>query len=203
MNLADKLTLFRIILAPVFLIIYFLPKSFSLWAVPLLIVIYVVSEVTDYLDGYAARKLNLSTDFGKFFDPFADTLVQITFFLCFLIDGIWGSTIFPVILFLIVIYREFTILFIRNLMLRKGLTLGARMSGKVKTVGYIVTGSVALLAASVERLVSLIAPELAVLQVILQYIKICALVIYTLSVIIAIVSLVDYIIIYKKTGNSQ
>ena len=203
MNLADKLTLFRIILSPVFMLVYFLPKSFSFWTVPLLIIIYVGSGVTDYLDGYAARKYNLTSDFGKLFDPFADSLVQITFFLCFLIDGIWGSGIFPVVLFLIVIYRELSILFIRNLMLQKGITLGARKSGKVKTVAYIVAGSVALFAVSVERLVSLIAPDMVILQIIVNYIRISALVIFTISVIIAIVSFIDYIIVYQKTGKTK
>jgi len=196
MNLADKLTLFRIILAPVFLIIYFLPKSYAFWTVPVLIVIYVVSEVTDYLDGLAARKLNLTSDFGKFFDPFADTLVQVTFFLCFLIDGIWGSGLFPLILFLIVVYREFGILFIRNLMLKKGITLGARLGGKIKTVSYIVTGSFALLVATLERL-SIYEP-LAVFEIVVPYSRIIALGIFIISVIIAVLSFVDYLLIYQK-----
>ena len=201
MNLADKLTLSRIILAPVFLVIYFLPRSFSHWTVPLLIVIYVVSEITDYFDGLAARKLNLTSDFGKFFDPFADTLVQITFFLCFLIDGVWGSGILPVILFLLVIYRECSILFLRNLMLKKGITLGARMGGKIKTVAYIVAGSAALLFVSMERLA--VYEPLSVFVLFLPYLKVFALVIFIISVIISIVSFIDYVIVYQKTDNEK
>ena len=147
MNLANSLTLFRIIMAPVFFVIYLSHRLFpSLfdngaqthagWIIPTLWAIFIVSEITDYFDGLAARKLNQVSDFGKLFDPFADTLVQITCFLCFIIDGIfpvWAS-----ILFLIIIYREFGILFIRNLMLKKGITLGASIFGKIKTVaGYI------------------------------------------------------------------
>jgi CDP-diacylglycerol--glycerol-3-phosphate 3-phosphatidyltransferase len=199
MNLANKLTLFRIILAPIFLIIYFLPRSYSLLTVPILIIIYIISEITDYFDGLAARKLNLTSDFGKFFDPFADSLVQITYFLCFLIDGIWGSGIFPMILFLIVIYRECSILFLRNLMLKKGITQGARMGGKIKTVSYIVTGSAALLAATLERLA--IYEPLTVFELFLPYVKTAALVIFFISVIIAIVSFIDYLLIYRKTGD--
>jgi len=196
MNLANKLTLLRIILAPVFFIVYLLPDFFpswfiygSAWTIPVLWIIFIISEITDYLDGLAARKLNLTTDFGKFFDPFADTLVQITCFLCFVIDGI-----FPAALFLLVIYREFGILFIRNLMLKKGITLGARIGGKIKTVAYIIAAGAALLAVSLQRL--------SVLDFVYPYIRIGALVIFILSVIISIISFFDYLIIFMKTEKN-
>jgi len=191
MNFANLLTLSRIILAPVFLIIFFLPKEYSGWVIPVLWVIFLVSEITDYFDGFAARKLNLISDFGKLFDPFADTLVQITCFLCFIIDGLWGNNIFPVILFLLVIYREFGILFLRNLMLKKGVTLGARMPGKIKTVTYIIAVGTALLAVSIERL--------GIYENLLPYFKTGALVIFIISVIFAVFSFFDYLFIYKKT----
>jgi len=159
--------------------------------IPVLWVIFVISEITDYFDGLAARKLNLTSDFGKLFDPFADTLVQITCFLCFIIDGLWGNNIFPVILFLLVIYREFGILFLRNLMLKKGVTLGARMPGKIKTVAYIIAVGASLLAVSIERL--------GVYENLLSYFKTGALIIFIISVIFAIVSFFDYLFIYKKT----
>jgi len=200
MNLANKLTFIRIILAPVFLVIYLLPRFFpslfvngTLWTVPVLWVIFIVSEITDYFDGLAARKLNLTSDFGKLLDPFADTLTQITLFLCFIIDGIFSASILPVLLFLLVVYREFAILFLRNMMLKKGLAMGAQMSGKVKTVAYITTASIALLTASLERL--------KIFEFILPYVKIGALIAFTISVIISIVSFFDYLIIYKKTAD--
>ncbi|MCL2411017.1 MAG: CDP-diacylglycerol--glycerol-3-phosphate 3-phosphatidyltransferase [Treponema sp.] len=201
MNLANKLTLSRIILAPVFFVIYLLPRFFpSLavdgggWTIPVLWVIFIVSEITDYFDGLAARKLKLTSNFGKLFDPFADTLVQITCFLCFVIDGVWDAGILPAILLLMVIYREFGILFLRNLTLQKGVTLGARLAGKIKTVMYIVAVGAALLAVSFERL--------AVFEHLLPQIKFASLLIFAVSVIIAIVSFVDYLIIYKKTEKT-
>ena len=197
MSLANKLTFFRVILAPVFFVIYLLPNVFpswfvngSGWTVPVLWLIFIVSEITDLFDGMAARKLNQVSDFGKLFDPFADTLLQITCFLCFVIDGI-----FPAILFLFIIYREFSILFIRNLMLKKGVTLGARVSGKIKTVSYIVAASAALLAVSLERL--------AIFDFLLPYFRTGALVIFAVSVIISIVSFVDYFLVFRKTGSSK
>ncbi|MDR0323617.1 MAG: CDP-diacylglycerol--glycerol-3-phosphate 3-phosphatidyltransferase [Treponema sp.] len=190
MGLANKLTFSRIILAPVFFIIYLLPEFFPLWfvhgaawTVPVLWFIFIVSEVTDLLDGLAARKLNETSDFGKFFDPFADTLLQITCFLCFVIDGI-----FPAILFLLIIYREFGILFLRNLLLRKGIVLGARMSGKVKTVSYIIAAGAALLFASFQRL--------SVFEFLLPYFRIGANIIFIISVIISIISFFDYLKVF-------
>ena len=188
MSLANKLTFFRIILTPVFFIIYIFPGK-AAWTVPVLISIYIISEVTDLLDGLAARKLNETTDFGKLFDPFADTLMQITVFLCFVIDGI-----FPAFLLLIVLYREFGILFIRNLMLKNGVTLGARFSGKLKTVSYIVAGGFALLTVSLQRL--------GIFEFIIPYFKTAAVVIFSISVLISAVSFFDYLVIYRKTQNN-
>lgn len=190
MNLANKLTLFRIILAPVFLIVFTLPKAYAVWTIPVLWIIFIVSEITDYFDGLAARKLNLTSDFGKLFDPFADTLMQITCFLCFVIDGI-----FPAFLFLLVIYREFSILFLRNLMLRKGETLAARMSGKIKTVAYITAAGAALLAVSIERL--------AIFEFLLPWFKTGALIIFIISVIFSVISFVDYLLIYQKKSSPK
>jgi len=196
MSLANKLTFFRVMLAPVFFIIYFLPGFFPSWfiqgtgwTIPVLWLIFIVSEVTDLLDGMAARKHNEISDFGKFFDPFADTLMQITCFLCFVIDGI-----FPAILFLLVIYREFAILFVRNLMLKKGVAMGARLGGKIKTVAYIIAAGAALLTVSLQRL--------AIFEFLFPFFKAGALIIFIISVIISLVSFIDYLSIYRKAGQN-
>jgi len=200
MNLANRLTFFRVILAPVFFIIYLIPRFFpSLsaenmrWIVPALWIIFLVSEITDYFDGLAARKLSMTSDFGKLFDPFADTLMQITCFLCFIIDGIFPA--WAAILLLLLIYREFSILFIRNLMLKKGVTLGARMSGKIKTVTCIIAAGVTLLAVSLERL--------GIYNNILPYVKTTALVIFAVSVLLAVISFFEYLSIYQKTEKND
>ncbi|MDR2477454.1 MAG: CDP-diacylglycerol--glycerol-3-phosphate 3-phosphatidyltransferase [Treponema sp.] len=192
MTLADKLTLSRIVLAPVFFTIYLLPLWFPAWftggagwTVPALWAVFIISEITDMLDGMTARRQKTVSDFGKLFDPFADTLIQITCFLCFVIDGI-----FPAILFLLVIYREFGILFLRNLMLKKGVAMGARMGGKIKTVTYILAGAAALLAASLQRL--------AVAENLLPVFKTAALALFGVSVIFSLVSFFDYLTLYRK-----
>ena len=191
MRLADRLTLSRIILAPVFFVLYMLPLWFPLhfegsaiWIVPLLWLIFIIAEFTDMFDGMAARHLNETSDFGKLFDPFADSLLQVTIFLCFVIDGI-----FPATLFLVVLYREFSILFVRNLMLKKGISMGARMGGKIKTTTYIAAAAVALLYASLRRL--------SVAEVVQPALWIAALAVFGVSVVFSVLSFLDYITVYR------
>lgn len=197
MTLATKFTLLRVVLAPVFCIVYLLPGLFpawfaqprsAAWTVPVLWLIFIVSELSDMFDGMAARRRNEVSDFGKLFDPFADTLMQITCFLCFVIDGT-----FPAILFLLVLYREFGILFIRNLMLKKGVAMGARLGGKIKTVSYITAAAAALLAASIRRL--------AVFEFLHPWFKTGAVVIFFISVILSLVSFFDYFSVYRKAAD--
>jgi len=184
----------RIFLAPVFFILYLLPVYFpslfpinAAWTVPILWIIAIYAELTDMFDGMAARKYNEVSDFGKFFDPFADTIFQLTGILCFVIDGI-----FPAFLFLIVLYREYSILFIRNLMLKKGIAMGARISGKIKTVTYIIAEAVALLAGSVQRL--------GRFDFLYPILKNIAVGIFIIAVAVAVVSFFDYYSVYRKAS---
>jgi CDP-diacylglycerol--glycerol-3-phosphate 3-phosphatidyltransferase len=194
MKLADKVTSVRIILAPVFFVIYLLPRLFpsvplgTVWTVPVLWGLFIGSEITDMLDGMIARRRGEVSDFGKFFDPFADTLVQVTYFFCFVIDGI-----LPSILFLAVLYREFSILFIRNLMLRIGVTMGARISGKIKTMTYIMAGAFALLASTMARL--------GLNNTYYRILCRISVVIFLISVIMSLLSFFDYYSEYKKASK--
>jgi CDP-diacylglycerol--glycerol-3-phosphate 3-phosphatidyltransferase len=192
MTLADKITTLRLVGAPLFFIVYFFPslpffrvEAVSPWTIPVLWVLFIIAELTDMFDGMAARKRKEVGDFGKLYDPFADTLMQITLFLCFVIDGI-----FPAALFLLILYREFGVQFVRNLMLRKGIAMGARMGGKIKTVFYIVAAAVALLAVSFRRLGSE--------ETVYNTVKTAALIIFCVSALISVVSFVDYVLVYKK-----
>ena len=195
MNLADKFTLLRIILAPAFFLAYFLPLLLpytggAAWTVALLWIIAVIAEFSDMFDGMAARRLNQSSDFGRLFDPFADTIMQITAFLCFVIEGI-----FPALLFLVVLYREFGILFLRNLMLKKGVVMGARKSGKIKTFTYITAAAIALLYASLQRL--------GAVESLQPAIKIAAVAAFGISVFFSVVSFFDYLSAYRAFGKTE
>jgi CDP-diacylglycerol--glycerol-3-phosphate 3-phosphatidyltransferase len=197
MTLADKTTLLRVILAPLFFVVYFLPSWIpawfpggAAWTVPVLWVLFIVSEISDMVDGLLARKRNEVSDFGKLFDPFADTLVQLTYFLCFVLDRLM-----PVPLFLVVLYREYSILFVRNLMLKKGIAMGARMGGKIKTVAYIGAASLALLASSSLRL--------GLAPVFHTVFSRAALALFMLSVLLAVLSFADYLKVYRKESSAK
>ncbi|MDR1972636.1 MAG: CDP-diacylglycerol--glycerol-3-phosphate 3-phosphatidyltransferase [Treponema sp.] len=192
MTLANKLTSLRLVLAPLFFAVYLLPyflpswpPAVGAWTVPVLWALFIVSELTDLLDGQAARRRRETSDFGRLFDPFADTLTQLSYFLCFVVDRI-----LPAPLYLLVLYREYSILFVRNLMLKKGVTMGARMTGKVKTVTYILAAGLALLTSSLMRLdrgAALIAG-----------VKLASQAVFLLSVVLSVVSFVDYLAVYRK-----
>ena len=79
MNLANKLTIFRIILVPIMVIIPFLNIKGNLFEIPITCIIidaiFIIASITDKLDGYIARSKNQVTTFGKFLDPLADKIL--------------------------------------------------------------------------------------------------------------------------------
>ena len=142
MYLANFISATRIFLSPLFFILYFRPSYLfisSKQAILILIPLFVVLQFTDFLDGYVARKFHIVSDFGKLFDPFCDVILNIIVLFSFTLDGF-----LPPIFFLVVLYREFFILFVRILATKKGLIIGAKMLGKIKTVLYISVGGVGL-----------------------------------------------------------
>lgn len=139
MTTADKITTSRILLAPVFYFLFFssvippLPASLLLW------LLFIVIEVSDLADGMVARKTATVSSFGKLFDPFADVLARLTYFMCFAASGLM-----PVWILLFIIYREFSMLFLRMLLVERGVTMAARPGGKTKAVMYMVAGILSL-----------------------------------------------------------
>jgi CDP-diacylglycerol--glycerol-3-phosphate 3-phosphatidyltransferase len=192
MTLADKITSVRLFLAPVFFVIYLLPPlaGSQPLTVSVLWALFIISEITDLLDGKVARKRGEVGDFGKLFDPFADVLVRISYFLCFVLDGI-----LPAALLLLVLYREFGILFLRILMMKKGVAMGARKGGKIKAVAYMAAGAAALLASCTARL--------GLDSRIYTVLRVSAVVIFVISVVLALISFADYIAVYRKTGPGK
>jgi len=140
MRLADRFSLVRIILAPVVMCLYFGSLTFQGIALPLLMVMTVIlgfAEFTDFLDGYFARKLNQVSDLGKLLDPFADVILHLTTFGCFALSP---RGYMPPVFFILILYREFSMLFIRLLSIKQGVAIAARKGGKLKTVLYVVAG---------------------------------------------------------------
>lgn len=129
MTLANKITLARIALIPFFLIFAVLGgTTFDIIA----LVLFIVCSVTDFLDGYVARKYNQVTDFGKFVDPLADKLLVCAAMVVFVERGLmYGWMVF------IILAREFIITSLRTVAMGKNRVLAAAWSGKVKTCTQI------------------------------------------------------------------
>lgn len=154
MKTSNKFTTVRIVFAPVFFIIYFLPvwlnspakSPLSIASVCILIPLLAFAEFTDFLDGFYARKNNEVSDFGKMYDPFADVILHLTTFASFAISGYM-----PLIFLILIIYREFGMNFVRMVAAKKGTAIAARSGGKLKTVFYVVSGFYALLVETFVR----------------------------------------------------
>lgn len=161
MKLSNKFTLVRVILAPIVLVLYFLPiwmglspatSKFSAVSLIVTVVLLIFGELTDYWDGYYARKRNEVSDFGKLFDPFADVMLHLTTITCcmYSVNPVVHYN-YPVILMLL-FWREFSQSFLRMVAAKKGIAIGARKGGKFKTVMYISSGFYALACELVIRL---------------------------------------------------
>lgn len=155
MKTSNKFTLARLVLAPVLFFIYFIPEwthscsgsVLSVVSVCLMIPLLAFAELTDYYDGSYARKHNEVSDFGKMFDPFADVFLHMSMFTCFVFSGYM-----PVILYVLIFYREFGQNFLRMVAAKKGTAIAARKGGKLKTVFYVVSCFVALAQEGMYRL---------------------------------------------------
>lgn len=104
MNIPNSLSIFRLVLIPCFIFAYFLPGESNNYLIASLI--FVLSGLTDYFDGYIARRLNQITDLGKLLDPLADKLTQLTVFVCLYIDKI-----IPLWLVILYVVKELLIVF--------------------------------------------------------------------------------------------
>lgn len=130
MNTANKLTLLRVILIPVYLAIWYLDFSYKNIVA---LVIFIVASVTDFIDGYVARHYNQVTDFGKFMDPLADKVLVITSMIVFCAMGR-----FPAWALVIVVAREFAVSGLRMVAVDNGRVIAAGWSGKVKTFSTMI-----------------------------------------------------------------
>lgn len=142
MNLPNKLTLLRVALVPVFMVFAALVHSghnygqagFSPLMYGIAGAVFAAASLTDFLDGYLARKNNLVTDFGKFADPLADKMLTTAALIYMVVDGVCSPVVLAVVLF-----REFAVAGIRMLAAAGRKVIAANMWGKVKTVLQMLT----------------------------------------------------------------
>lgn len=171
MNLPNKLTTLRVILIPFF--VFFLLVDMGHTGDYIALAIFCIASFTDFLDGYLARKNHLVTNFGKFMDPLADKLLVGSAAICLIEMGRLSAWVV-----VILIAREFIISGFRLIASDNGVVIAASMWGKFKTVCQMIMTIVLIL--------HLELPFWSVLEQILIW----------ASVILTLVSLVDYI--YKN-----
>lgn len=136
MNLANKITMFRIILVPVFIATFYLNIENSLTIAGL---IFVIASVTDAIDGHIARSRNMITSFGKFMDPLADKILVSSALICLVeIQKV------PAWIVIGIIAREFAITGFRTIAVSEGITIAASPLGKIKTITQILAISLLL-----------------------------------------------------------
>ena len=137
MNTANKLTMLRVVMIPAFMLVLYLGFAGANYVA---LVIFALASITDWLDGYIARRYNQTTDFGKFMDPLADKCLVTAAMLWFVEVGQM-----PAWALLTVIVREFAISGLRMNAATTGRVIAAGWSGKVKTASTMVCIMVMLL----------------------------------------------------------
>ncbi|OPJ57147.1 CDP-diacylglycerol--glycerol-3-phosphate 3-phosphatidyltransferase [Alkalithermobacter paradoxus] len=131
MNLANKLTLGRILLVPLFIVVILSGIKNSL---PISAIIFSIASVTDFLDGYIARKYNMITNFGKFMDPLADKILVAAALISMV-----ELQLVPSWMVIIIICREFAVSILRAIASSSGIVIAASKWGKYKTISQIVS----------------------------------------------------------------
>ena len=125
-TIPNVLTIIRIILIPVFVVLFFRGEKIAALCV------FCAASLTDMLDGYLARKLNQITDFGKLFDPLADKLMVLTAMVC---QTFWGPL--PLVAVIVVALKELVMVLGGVFMLSKGVVVYSNYFGKAAQVGFI------------------------------------------------------------------
>jgi len=193
MNVADALTASRLVMAPVFFSVYMWGDSMGRPPVAVVAVLWALlalMELSDLFDGMAARATKTVSSFGKLFDPFADVFARLTYFVCFAFTGIM-----PLWLFLVIMYREFCQLFLRQLLAEKGVAMGARKGGKTKAVFYMIAGVASLALWSVR--------SLGAFSDIHDGLAVAVLVLYCVAAALSVGSFLDYLVQFRKITASQ
>ncbi len=167
MNIANKLTVFRVILVPFFVV--FMLTDFTPYNRWIAFAIFCIATVTDKLDGTIAKKYNMITDFGKFMDPIADKLLVSSALICLSSLGE-----IPAWIVVVIIAREFAISGIRLVAADNGVTIAATWWGKSKTISQM--------AMIIIMLMNI--PALNILSQVVMYV----------ALILTVVSMIDYIV---------
>ncbi len=199
MNLPNKLTVIRMILAPIFMALLcfeFIPFNFFL-----ALIVFIVASLTDMYDGKIARRDNLITDFGKFLDPIADKVLTTAAFLGFIaLDIGFGIEWIT----LIILIREFAVSSVRMIVAAKGTVIAADKWGKIKTVVQMVAIITTLAFEGIREVLYMIAGMVNVswLYQTITVISVPMIIVYNIllwaSAVLTVISGVNYLIKNKE-----
>jgi CDP-diacylglycerol--glycerol-3-phosphate 3-phosphatidyltransferase len=172
MNLPNKLTMLRVFLVPIFVLLLLHPffGEANKWVV---LAIFCIACLTDFLDGRIARKRNLITNFGKFMDPLADKLLVCSALICFI-----DLDLLPSWFVVIIIAREFVVSGLRLIAVDSGKVIAASWWGKFKTASQMTL--------------------IILLLVNFKEIKVITIVVFWLTLALTLISMIDYL--WKNRG---
>ena len=176
MNLPNKLTMFRVILIPFFVV--FMLVDITLYDKWIALAIFIIASLTDLLDGKIARKYNLVTNFGKFMDPLADKILVCSALICLVaLDKI------PAWMVIVIIAREFIISGFRLIASDNGVVIAASYWGKFKTTFQMI-------------MICLMIADIAAISMFTT-------VVMWVAVALTVVSLVDYLVKNKDVMKND
>lgn len=195
-TLATRITLGRLLACPVFIVLFYLAMPGSGYGMELeeitagldpvllsvALAVLLLQEASDVLDGYLARLRGIVTDFGKLLDPLADTLAHMGTILCLMWIGL-----VPLWLLVLMYYREAVVGTLRVISAKQGIVVGARISGKLKSIGMGGLGGLLVFLLILGHYI----PNIPIDTV--------ALVLSGLLAIIAVVSGIDYTLAIRRT----
>lgn len=142
LNIPNTLSLIRVLLVPAFVLALVFMRDIEIWGYIVPALIFVVTALTDMLDGKIARKYNLVTDFGKFIDPLADKFMvigsQIAIMAYLFLKGEATEALIFMAVVLVILLRELGVTSLRLVVAgRSGIVVAASMLGKIKTVSQM------------------------------------------------------------------
>ncbi len=179
MNLPNKLTLLRVFMIP-FFVVFMLTSLGGTAGKWIALTIFILASITDWLDGYLARKNNLVTNFGKFMDPLADKLLVCSAMICLVELNRLAAWIV-----IVIISREFIISGFRLIASDNGVVIAASYWGKFKTVFQMVM--IILLIMDLQN----------------QILQVITTVCVWIALILTVVSLIDYLIKNKGVLSAK
>lgn len=206
MNLPNRITLLRLILTPVF--IFFYLADFIPYGKLVACIVFIIACLTDYVDGHLARKLNLCTVFGNFFDTVTDKLLTISGIIVLagypvLANGGTASTIISpvwlgIVAAVLIIGRELMVMALKALASARGIVIKADMFGKVKaTMQFITVSYYIFYAFMVEEFYSVIGTVANTILGVIGY------VLLAITVILTILSAINYIVKNKAVFKEE